>query len=123
MSQRLLRAGVVGVMAAAVALGALVSSNQPAEAVIHEIVAAYCSGGGVGTISEDGGLEPPGLSDPSKSSFARPVIANGSVDPGTFTITDHPSAKFTEGSNVFALDSSNVDHASAEHCPGASSLP
>jgi hypothetical protein len=105
------------------ALGPLASSVH-ADPAIHEIVAAYCSGGGHGVITEDGFLEPPPISsDPTAHTFARPVIASGSVDVNTFTITDKPNNKFEEGTSVFALSSDNVDHPSAEHCPGAASLP
>ena len=103
---------------AAVALSAFsLIGTRSADAVIHEIVAAYCSGGGVGTIGADGHLEPPGLSDPTKEqSFARPVLASGAVDVSDFTITSKPNAKFAEGSDVFALNSSNATHPSADHC-------
>lgn len=73
----------------------------PAQAVVHEIVAAWCSG------TE---LEPPGLSDPSKPNFAKPVNANGFVGDVVFNPTlggllvtfnyDHPASK-VEGSGQF----------------------
>ena len=108
--------GLAGVVAA-LALGSTsMVGTRSADAVIHEIVAAYCSGGAVGVISDDGHLEPPGVADPTKSSFARPVIASGAVDLSDFTITGKPNTKFAEGSSVFALDSSNATHPSAEHC-------
>lgn len=93
----------------------------PAGAVIHEIVAAYCSGGGHGAIAATGELEPPGLVDMTKKNFARPVLANGAVDIGTFTITDHPAAKFPAGTSVFAarVDVTEPDHPSA-HCAALS---
>lgn len=89
--------------AAAVALasGILLSGSPPAGAVIHEIVSAYCSGGGHGAITVSGELEPPGIADFSKKNFAAPVVHNGAVDLNTFTITDHPSAKFPTGTSVF----------------------
>ncbi len=43
----------------------------PAEAVIHEIYAAWCAG--------KGEIEPPGISDGSKKNFAQPVFAGGVV--------------------------------------------
>ena len=80
---------------------ALLLNAVPAQAVVHEIVAAWCSG------QE---LEPPGLSDPTKSSFARPVNANGFVGAVVFNaglggrlVTfnyDHPASK-VEGSGSF----------------------
>jgi hypothetical protein len=56
-----------------IAAGALVSMTPTAaHATIHEIVAQYCSG--------KGPLEPPGVdANPTKRSFARPVLANGVV--------------------------------------------
>jgi hypothetical protein len=73
----------------------------PAEAVVHEIVAAWCSG------QE---LEPPGLSRPGSQNFAQPVNSNGFVgdvvfdpDLGGLLVTfnyDHPASK-VQGSGVF----------------------
>lgn len=75
----------------------------PAEAVVHEIVAAWCSG------QE---LEPPGLSEPGTSSFARPVNANGFVGAAVFNAElggllvtfnyDHPASK-VEGTGNFVM--------------------
>lgn len=108
------RLAVVGLLV--FAFGAVLFPRG-AEAAIHEIVAAYCSGGDVGVIGEDGHLAPPAITDFDSPAFARPVIASGAVDPATLTVTDTPNTKYEEGSSVFDLDSSNVDHASAEHCP------
>ena len=91
----------------------------PAHAVIHEIVAAYCSGGDHGVITASGELEPPPLSDPSRKNFARPVIASGAVDVGTLTVTDKPNAKFPEGTSVFGAVVAASDHPSAAHCAKA----
>ena len=91
----LLVVGVVG------ALSFLQSSGR-AEALVHEIVGAYCSGGGVGVIGTDGDLEPPGLAGGSNANnFARPVIASGAVDVSTFTTTDKPNLKYPAGVSVF----------------------
>ena len=49
----------------------VVVTPRPATAVIHEIYAAWCAGMGE--------IEPPGLSDDTKKSFARPVLAGGVV--------------------------------------------
>jgi hypothetical protein len=88
---------------------------DPAGAVIHEQVAAYCSGGGHGAITASGELEPPGISDFTRPNFARPVVANGVVDLDTLTITDHPAAKFPEGTSVFDANVGTTapDHPSA----------
>lgn len=58
---------------ATVLVGALlvVVTPPPATAVIHEIYGAWCAG--------KGEIEPPGLSDGTKKSFARPVFAGGVV--------------------------------------------
>ena len=94
-----------------------------ADPAIHEIVAAYCSGGDVGVIDADGFLEPAPISTFGSPTFAKPVIASGAVDLTTLTVTGKPNAKFAEGTSVFALSSANADHPSAAHCPGASALP
>lgn len=86
-----------------------------ANATIHEIVAAYCSGGGVGVISDGGLLAPPGISEFGTKNFAKPVIASGAVNLGTLTVTDKPNVKYDAGSSVFALSAANRDHPS-EHC-------
>ena len=57
---------IVAIAAAALAAAAV---PQPTPAVVHEIYAAWCAG--------QGEIEPPGLSDADKKSFARPVFAGG----------------------------------------------
>jgi hypothetical protein len=94
-----------------------------ANATIHEIVAAYCSGGGVGVISTSGFLRPPGISDPTAGNFAQPVIASGAVNLTTLTVTDKPNVKWEQGTSVFALSAASATSPSAEHCPGAAALP
>jgi hypothetical protein len=75
----------------------------PASAVIHEMVAAYCSGGGHGAIDADGFLEPSGLLD--GKNFAQPVLSNGVVEivAGLPMVTDRQPAKYPAGSIAFAL--------------------
>ena len=97
-----------------VAVASLLAVAAPANGAIHEMVAAYCSGGGHGTIDAAGFLEPPGITDMTKSNFAQPVRSNGVV--AFPLITDAPAAKFPEGTNVLTLDVSQADHPSAEHC-------
>ena len=77
----------------------------PASATIHEMVAAYCSGGGHGVIDDNGFLEPSGVSDFAKKNFAQPVLANGVVVFGATgpVVTDRPAAKFPAGSDPMAL--------------------
>lgn len=97
-----------------VAVASLLAVAAPANGAIHEMVAAYCSGGGHGAIDEAGFLEPPGITDMTKSNFAQPVRSNGVV--AFPLITDAPAAKFPEGTNVLTLDVSQADHPSAAHC-------
>jgi hypothetical protein len=90
---------LVTLAAAGVTVGVWAS---PSHAVVHEIVAQWCAG--------HGELEPPGLSDPTESNFARPVNANGFVgepvfdaDLGGLLVTfnyDHPASK-VQGSGQF----------------------
>jgi hypothetical protein len=93
----------------------LAALPSPAHAVIHEQVAAYCSGGGHGAINEAGFLVPPGISDPTEDNFAQPVLSNGVVEitDGVPLVTDAPAAKYPEGSSPFALPA--PEHPST-HC-------
>jgi hypothetical protein len=80
---------------------AVVLYAVPAHAVVHEIVAAWCSG------QE---LEPPGISRQGSRNFAQPVNANGFIGEvvpapslGGLLVTfnyDHPASK-VEGTGVF----------------------
>jgi hypothetical protein len=103
-----------------------------AQGAIHEIAAAYCSGGDHGVIDEDGFVEPTPLEDAAGTTpsaghaFAKPVLSSGAVEVAfpEVLITDQPNVKFEEGTVAVNLltgesemDSSTVDHASAEHCP------
>ena len=102
---------------------------MPAEAAIHELVAAACNG--------KGELEPPGILDPTKPSFLKSLLATGIITlvpgPGTLTIIfnlDHPASKFfTDGSVVVIPDGAGpgtdlvldgvpvgLDHPSSDHC-------
>ena len=107
------------VLAAASAATAimLTMTAGTAGAVIHEQVAAYCSGGDHGTISATGELEPPGIADPTKKNFASPVVHDGVVDLATLTVTDAGPAKFPAGTSVFDANvgTTTPDHPST-HC-------
>ena len=105
----------VAVAAAVLAAGLLLATAPAATPAIHEMVAAFCSGGGHGAIGADGFLEPPGISDMSKKNFARPVDSNGVAADFPF-IADAPAAKFPPGTFIFTLDPSQSDHPSAQHC-------
>lgn len=95
----------------------LMIASLPANAAVHEIVAAYCSGGDVGAIDVDGFLQAPGVTGTGGGkSFAAPVLNSGVVV-GVFPdllIGDSPAAKYQEGDDPFNLG--GPDHPSAEHC-------
>jgi hypothetical protein len=121
-----LRLSLVAASLLVLALGVSALTSGRAEGAIHEIVAAYCSGGDVGVINENGYLEPPPIEDmagttPSEGrAFAKPVLASGAVDVTAGPppeVTDKPNAKFQEGTPVNAITAENADHPSAEHCP------
>jgi hypothetical protein len=89
----------------AATLPIIVAPAAPANAAIHEMVAAFCSGGGVGVIDANGFLEPPGSG----------VVVGG-------VITDKPAAKYPAGTPVPVLNATGPslsDHPSAEHCANA----
>ena len=93
-----------------------------AGAVIHEQVAAYCSGGGHGAINDLGELEPPGISDMTKKNFASPVLHNGVVVfdavTGLPVVSDRQPAKFPAGTSAITganVETTDPDHPSA-HC-------
>ena len=97
-----LRLHLVG-FAAAVAL-AIGLSTVPVHATVHEIVAQWCSG------HEE--LGPPGISDPEKENFARPLQAAGVVIEvrdevaETVLITfdyDHPAVKVQSSGIVIPI--------------------
>jgi hypothetical protein len=95
----------------------IIAPALPANASIHELVAAFCSGGGVGVIDTNGFLEPPGVDTPGMPSFRQPAQSTGVVVNGM--IADIPAAKYPAGTPVGTLNatgSSLSDHPSAEHC-------
>jgi hypothetical protein len=89
-----------------VAAGLAVLPAAPASATVHEIVGQWCSG--------HDELAPPGISDPAKPNFARPLMANGFIGepvplvgpagPGLLIDFnyDHPAAKVV-GTGVFVV--------------------
>ena len=99
------------------ALALLMVIALPASATVHEQVGAACGG--------QKNLAPPGISGGSNANagnFAKPVMANGVVEvtsPGNIQITNHPAAKYPEGTIVLlngvpqALP--DLDHP-ADHC-------
>jgi hypothetical protein len=103
----------------------LMATALPANAAIHEMVSAFCSGGGVGTIEASGHLEPPGVTNPALNSFRQPAEATGVVvgSPTGPVIGSSPAAKYPAGTSVPTLAVSSSNHPSAEHCPNAQGLP
>jgi hypothetical protein len=120
------------VVAAVVVLVWLGVTANPSHAVVHEIVAQWCSG--------QGELEPPGIADPTEKNFARPLEAMGFVGEPVFRADlggllipfdfDKPASKVVgtgnfiqigtlpDGTPLFieqiALD---TDHPAFRHCP------
>ena len=87
--RKLMPFGVLFVVLGAM-LAVSISTPKPADAAIHEILAALCNGGvGQGDFGE---VEPPGIVKGGKS-FLRPLIATGFIvsidtfDPGETVIT------------------------------------
>ena len=77
----------------------------PAMATIHPLSNAECANDSASDIAKE--QHPPGISDPMKANFARPVIAVSGGDPFT---AERPSPAFkTFGTSVEALD--------APYCP------
>ena len=103
---------------------------MPAEAAIHEMIAAACNG--------KGELEPPGILDASKPSFLRSLLATGIIEsivpgPGSLTINfnlDHPASKYASGGPTLVIPDGagpgvdlilsplavDLDHPSSDHC-------
>jgi hypothetical protein len=81
---------LVPVIAIAVVFVAHLSAPKPAEAFIHEIIAALCRAGG-----ED--VEPPGQVNPALHAFTRALLATGFIvsvdatDPTKVVITFDPT--------------------------------
>ena len=115
---------------------ALLLAAMPAAAEIHEIVAAECNG--------KGALEPPGVVDPSKPSYVRPLLATGVATfvpgPGMLTIffdLAHRASKYaSDGPIVVITDGAGpgvdlilnplpveLDHPSSDHCRKLRGLP
>jgi hypothetical protein len=114
-------------------IGCALMTPKSANATIHEIVAAFCSGGGVGVISADGHLEAPGVSDPTRKNFARPVVATGSTiilsaNPLIIVISDGHAAKYPPGTTVIDLATfkfllASLSDSEATHCKNFANLP
>lgn len=97
----------------------LMTASLPANAAVHEIVAAYCSGGDVGAIDAAGFLRAPGVNmgAPGDPNFAAPVLNSGVVV-GTFPnleIGVSPAAKYEVGVNPLTALGAPV-HPSADNC-------
>ena len=125
---------LAGIFATVLGLGLVAAlPAAPASATVHEIVAQWCSG------QEE--LGPPGISDPEKKNFAKPLMANGFIgEPVPFTGSagpgllvkfnyDHPAAKVV-GTGIFIVIGStpagplyleliepNPNFPAFQHCP------
>lgn len=90
-------------------------TGSPAGATVHEITAAYCSGGGGGAF-DGNAVDPPGLGVFGSKQFAKPVIASGAID-ATLHTTGAPQVKVQPGlfAPTLVLDATTIDHPS-EHC-------
>jgi hypothetical protein len=130
---RISRQAVGVVIAAVLAVGFW---TVPAHATVHEIVAQWCSG--------HDELAPPGISDPEKRTFARPLNAMGVVlqefipSLNIVLVTfdyDHPAVKVQssgilvpigvteEGVPVMPdLPEPNPDFPAFQHCPRLAGL-
>src|SRR5262249_26220896 len=100
----------------------------PSGATVHEIVAQWCAG--------HPELAPPGISDPAKANFARPLFASGVATfvpnfdgQGNNLIRfnfDSPAIKVVSAGFNFELApglfitawTTNDDFAAFQHCPG-----
>ena len=82
--------GVAGVIAATLVLGVHLTTPPPAEALIHEIIAAMCRAGGEEVV-------PPGQAKEGTNSFVRALQASGFItnidtsDPTKVVISFDPS--------------------------------
>ena len=107
-------------------------AQSTSNAAIHEIAAAYCSGGDHGVIDENGFVEPTPLEDGAGTSpsaghaFAKPVLSSGAVEVvfPEVLITGKPNTKFAEGTvavnlitGTSEMGAATADHPSAAHCP------
>jgi hypothetical protein len=103
----------------------IIAPALPANAAIHEMVAAFCSGGDVGVIEASGHLEPPGVTNPALESFRKPATASGVVDTsgGAPVIGTSPAAKYPAGTPVPGLNVSSSNHPSAQHCANVQTAP
>ena len=79
-------------IALAIMLAVNVSTPKPAEAAIHEIIAALCNGGnGQG---DHGEVEPPGQVAEGKNSFLRALIATGFITGFDFSVPGQVTVNF-----------------------------
>ena len=101
----------------------LMATALPAKAAIHEMVSAFCSGGGVGAIAASGFLFPPGVTNPALNSFQRPSVSSGVVVGSPPVIGSSPAAKYPAGTAVAGLAVSASNSPSLQHCPNAQGLP
>jgi hypothetical protein len=115
-------------LALATAGAAVLVFAIPSGATVHEIVAQWCSG--------KDPIAPKGISDPTKATFARPLVASGvasmvvdGAGPGTVLVQfnfDHPAIKVVPAGDPVPLFgnvwitpwTTDDDFAAFANCPG-----
>ena len=88
--------GIAGAVSLALVFAVSLATPRPAEAFIHEMIAALCR-------AVDGDVEPPGQANPTSPAFTRALMATGLIesvdtsDPTKVVIhfdPDVPNSKF-----------------------------
>ena len=99
----------------------VMTTALPANAAIHELVAAFCAGVSKGSIDENGFLEPPGVTNSALPSFRQPAQSTGVVVSGAIGTT--PAAKYPAGTPLGTLNTGDSEHPSAENCKNMQPVP
>jgi hypothetical protein len=103
--------GAAGAIALFLAAALNLATATPAEAFIHEIIAAICR-------APAGDVEPPGQSLPSSKAFIKALMATGFIssidDDGVNPVVIHfdptvPNSKFRSTGSDFLIPGGNVD--------------
>ncbi len=96
---------IVLMVALALVVAAMMALAGPALATVHPLANSECADDSASEVAK--GQAPPGISDPSKGNFVRPIIAVSGGDPFS---AERPSPAFkTFGTSIEALD--------APYCP------
>jgi hypothetical protein len=96
---------IVLMVTAALAMALMLAVAGPALATVHPLANSECANANASEVAK--GQAPPGISDPSKGNFVRPIIAVSGGNPFT---EERPSPAFkTFGPTIDDLD--------APYCP------